>query len=95
MENTPSMIPPNPTSHVTPNQPSQGNARQPSQSFVPATLASTNLTTTHTLFNNSEHNSMCLLKTAVAIVKVNNNKVIANILFDEGAQRSFITQTFS
>ena len=95
MENTPSMIPPNPTSHVTPNQSSQGNAQQPSQSFVPTTSASTNLTTTHTLFNNSEHNSMCLLKTAVAIVKVNNNKVIANILFDEGAQRSFITQTLA
>ena len=38
---------------------------------------------------------MCLLKTAIAIVKVNNNKVLANILFDEGAQRSFVTQALA
>ena len=103
MENTPNMTPSNPTPHTPPNQPSQSNPQQPSQtalkppsqSFVPATSAGTNLTTTHTLFSNSEHNSMCLLKTAIAIVKVNNNKVLANILFDEGAQRSFVTQALA
>ena len=35
---------------------------------------------------------MCLLKTAVATVKANDTRALANILFDEGAQKSFITQ---
>ena len=38
---------------------------------------------------------MCLLKTAIAMVKINNNKVLANILFDEGAQRSFVMQALA
>ncbi|XP_065917547.1 uncharacterized protein [Dysidea avara] len=36
-------------------------------------------------------NSMCLLKTAVAQVSVNGIRVEAHILFDEGAQRSFMS----
>ena len=36
-------------------------------------------------------NSICLLKTAVAQVDVNGVRVEANVLFDEGAQRSFIS----
>jgi len=39
----------------------------------------------------SHTNSMCLLKTAVAQVSVNGIQVEANILFDEGAQRSFMS----
>ena len=38
---------------------------------------------------------MCLLKTAVATVKVNDTRVLANILFDKGAQKSFITQALA
>ena len=34
----------------------------------------------------------CLLKTAVAPVIAGNVKTQANILFDEGAQRSFISE---
>ena len=36
-------------------------------------------------------NSICLLKTAVAQVDVNGVRVEANVLFDEGAQRSFMS----
>ena len=37
-------------------------------------------------------NSMCLLKTAVATVTHGSRSATANLLFDEGSQRSFITQ---
>ena len=36
-----------------------------------------------------------LLKTAVAPVRVHNTCVSANILFDEGAQRSFVTEALA
>lgn len=35
---------------------------------------------------------ICLLKTAVATVTAGDRHVRANILFDDGAQRSFVTQ---
>ena len=35
---------------------------------------------------------ICLLKTAIATVSTGNRCTKANILFDEGAQRSFISQ---
>ena len=38
---------------------------------------------------------MCLLKTVVTTVKVNDTRVLVNILFDEGAQKSFITQALA
>lgn len=38
---------------------------------------------------------MCLLKTAIAFVRANNQRVSANILFDEGSQRTFITQALA
>ena len=64
---------------------------------TPASNPSTPVTTTLTskpqssvLFNPSD--SVCLLKTAVTEVKSDKTSVIANILFDEGAQRSFISQ---
>ncbi|XP_065892768.1 uncharacterized protein [Dysidea avara] len=41
---------------------------------------------------NSSHTSLCLLKTAVAQVNVGGIHAEANILFDEGAQRSFMTK---
>ena len=38
------------------------------------------------------YTSVCLLKTAIADVSANSTTVEGHILFDEGAQRSFITQ---
>ena len=37
-------------------------------------------------------NTGCLLKTAFAIVRSGDHRYHAHILFDEGAQRSFITE---
>lgn len=77
-------------------QPVQSTLRSNSQSFVPTTPVSTNLTTTaHSLLGTGDYIPLCLLKTAVATVRVGSNRVSANILFDEGAQRSFITQTLA
>ena len=63
----------------------------------PASNPSTSVTTTLTfnpqssvLFNLSD--SVCLLKTAVTEVKSDKTSAIANVLFDEGAQCSFISQ---
>ena len=38
------------------------------------------------------HNSICLLKTAIVDISVGVTTVEEHILFDEGAQQSFITQ---
>ena len=64
---------------------------------TPASNPSTPVTTTLTsnpqssvLFNLND--SVCLLKTAVTEVKSDKTSAIANVLFDEGAQRSFISQ---
>ena len=57
-----------------------------------ATLAPTD-SQTSVLFNPSS--SICLLKTAVATVSSDKLSATANILFDEGAQRSFISQTLA
>lgn len=66
-----------------------------SGSFVP-TQSVTNLTTaTRTLTTSNSHSPLCLLKTAVSVVRVGDNRVSANILFDEGAQRSFVTETLA
>ena len=43
----------------------------------------------------SENSPTCLLKTAVAPIIANGFRTQANILFDEGAQRSFISLTLS
>ncbi|XP_069138142.1 uncharacterized protein [Argopecten irradians] len=49
--------------------------------------------TTSVMYTASEvHSSQVLLKTAIAPVCVNGQCVQSNILFDEGAQRSFVTQ---
>ena len=64
------------------------------QPFTP-TSSATESTTTHTLLSNNIHGSICLLKTAVATVKFKDNRVLANILFDEGAQRSLLTQSLA
>ena len=59
---------------------------------VTTTLASTD-SQTSVLFNPSS--SICLLKTAVATVRTDKSSATAKILFDEGAQRSFISQTLA
>ena len=38
---------------------------------------------------------LCFLKTAVAIVRANNHSTEVNMLLDEGAQRSFVTQSLA
>ena len=43
----------------------------------------------------ASHNHMCLLKTAVAIVTHRNKHAQANLLFDEGSQRSFVTKALT
>jgi len=50
----------------------------------------TPLNTTHNLMSPST--TRCLLKTAVADVRSGHHSCSANILFDEGAQQSFISQ---
>ena len=40
-------------------------------------------------------NNICLLKTAVATISASDTCVEANILFDEGSQRSFITKSLA
>ena len=59
----------------------------------PSTPVTTTLTSnpqSSVLFNPSD--SVCLLKTAVTEVKSDKTSSIANILFDEGTQHSFISQ---
>ena len=63
-----------------PSQPDQ----QTSNNQALTTMASTPLSPSYT--------SICLLKTAIANVSSTTTTAEGNILFDEGAQRSFITQ---
>ena len=42
--------------------------------------------------SHTTQNSVCLLKTAIATVTHGSRSATANLLFDEGSQRSFITQ---
>ena len=60
----------------------------------PAPAASTNTgdTTSLSMTLPSPINSVCLLKTAVATITNGDKSTRANLLFDEGSQRSFITQ---
>ena len=73
------------------------NAATPPVRKTPASNPSTPVTTTlasnpqsSVLFNSS--NSVCLLKTAVTKVKSDKTSAVTNVLFDEGAQRSFTSQ---
>ena len=56
-----------------------------------AQVTKTNVPVNTTIALNDTH-SVCLLKTAVATVVSDADSATANILFDEGAQRSFITK---
>ena len=55
---------------------------------VPTVLA---LATFHTVQKNDTQHKSTLLKTAISPVKHRGRTVSAHILFDEGSQRSFIT----
>ena len=82
---------------------STDNATPPAQPPTPAsqTMRNTNATNPATslaaltyppLHNVHVKGKTCLLKTAVATITFSNVETKANILFDEGSQRSFITQ---
>ena len=82
---------------------STDNATPPAQPPTPAsqTMRNTNATNPATflaalnyppLHNVHVKDKTCLLKTAVATITFSNVETKANILFDEGSQRSFITQ---
>ena len=43
----------------------------------------------------ASHNHVCLLKTAVATVTHGNKHAQANLLFDEGSQRLFVTKALA
>ena len=78
------------------NQSSTQTPLQPTAaSFVPAQHIANHLAAAENSVDNSNYSPMCLLKTAVASVRVGHNTVQANILFDEEAQRSFITQSLA
>ena len=64
-------------------------------SFVPAQHIANHLAAAENSVDSSNYSPMCLLKTAVASVKVGHNKVQAYVLINEGAQRSFITQSLA
>ena len=82
---------------------SPDNATHPAQLRTPAaqTMSNTNTansaTSLTTLTHPPSHNVLvkdktCLLKTAIATITFSNIEAEANILFDEGSQRSFIAQ---
>ena len=85
-----------PIQHTRPNE-IEAKQTAPPVSTPPASNATTPVTTTlasnpqsSVLFNQGD--SICLLKTAVTEVVSDKVRAVANILFDEGAQRSFISQ---
>ena len=85
-----------PIQHTRPNE-IEAKQTAPPVSTPPASNVTTPVTTTlasnpqsSVLFNQGD--SICLLKTAVTEVVSDKVRAVANILFDEGAQRSFISQ---
>lgn len=65
---------------------------QPTQTANTATTTEQSPTAANTMSLSATHTSVCLLKTAIANVSSGPITVEGHILFDEGAQRSFITQ---
>ena len=88
--------------HTTPSTETKSHVQPPMQKDHTAKSTETNqaqntvpVTTTIALANTQASvlcNSVCLLKTAVAKVVSDVGSATANILFDEGAQRSFISK---
>jgi len=68
-----------------------------SSSFVPPqqTQQIGGFTTATQFFLDTRHSPQCLLKTAITLVRVGDTHVSANVLFDEGAQRTFVTETLA
>ena len=64
----------------------------PTQTAEAKTTTEQSPTTVTTALLSAFHTSVCLLKTAIANVSSGTTTVEGHILFDEGAQRSFITQ---
>ena len=78
----------NSSNPLPPTQSTEVESKQATTTTVTTTPASTDLQTS-VLFNPS--NPICLLKTAVARVSTDKMYATAKILFDEGAQCSFIS----
>ena len=74
-----------------PEQPTNDAQQTPGQSSTTTNKNSTE-TTSLSMTLPSPKNSVCLLKTAVATITNGEKRTRANLLFDEGSQRSFITQ---
>ena len=72
------------------SNPPPSNNSSPPQEASNVSAMTTSTTTLQSTHLTSE--PICLLKTAVAVVANKSNQVDANILFDEGSQRSFATQ---
>jgi len=66
---------------------------QPTQIAEPTTKQPTTTVTTASL--SALHTSECLLKTAIANVSSGSTTTEGHILFNEDAQRSFITQSLA
>ena len=88
--------------HTTPSTETKSHVQPPMQKDHTAKSTETNqahntvpVTTTISLANTQASvlcNSVCLLKTAVAKVVSDVGSATANVLFDEGAQHSFISK---
>ena len=79
----------------THHQQNPPNTQRPTseQQSTPPTQTAQNLI--NSTISHPQPTKVCFLKTAVATVRANNFSAQANILLDEGAQRSFITQTLA
>ncbi len=83
------------TSICTNTRQEQEKAKTPNQENLPQVTpvnAAMTVPVPNTSTNTEINGTMCLLKTAIAPVRSQHFTVEAHILFDEGAQRSFITQ---
>ena len=65
-----------------------------SNSFTPV-QSNGNYTTATQHLCDIKSSPQCLLKTTIALIRVRDNRVPTNILLDEGAQRSFVTETLA
>ena len=74
-------------STVQPTQAPQNTLNPASSIFVPTQSVGS--------YTTAKRSPECLLKTAIGLVRVGSTRISANILFDEGAQRSFVTETLA
>ena len=76
----------------TPTTDSNSQKSSSEQSSAPSQTAQNLI---NTALSHPQPTKVCFLKTAVATVRANNHSAQVNILLDEGAQRSFITQSLA